>query len=95
MWGPAASSPESHRFGRYAMTTTTSTAAVVYAPGLVDPEHVALSGFLGGYRGLTRDAYPLASASSWRSVTDAISACSRYAAATSRPSDGSSRRTVG
>lgn len=41
------------------MTTTTSTAVVVYDPGQVDPEHVALAGFLGGYRGLTRDAYAL------------------------------------
>jgi len=41
------------------MTTTASTAVVVYDPGLVDPEHVALAGFLGGYRGLTRDAYGL------------------------------------
>jgi excisionase family DNA binding protein len=41
------------------MTTTTSTAVVVYDPGPVDPEHVALAGFLGGYRGLTRDAYAL------------------------------------
>lgn len=59
MWGPVASSPESHRLGRYAMTTTASTAVVVYDPGSVDPEHVALAGFLGGYRGLTRDAYAL------------------------------------
>jgi hypothetical protein len=37
MWGPVALSPESHRLGRYAMTTTTaSTAVVVYDPGLVD-----------------------------------------------------------
>jgi len=41
------------------MTTTASTAVVVYDPGLVDPEHVALAGFRGGYRGLTRDAYVL------------------------------------
>ena len=41
------------------MTTIISTAVVVYDPGLVDPEHVALDGFLGGYRGLTRDAYAL------------------------------------
>ena len=59
MWGPVASSLESHRLGRYAMTTTASTAVVVYDPGLVDPEHVALAGLLGGYRGLTRDAYAL------------------------------------
>ena len=41
------------------MTTIPSTAVVVYDPDLVDPEHVALAGFLGGYRGLTRDAYAL------------------------------------
>jgi site-specific recombinase XerD len=39
--------------------TTTSTAIVVYDPELAGPEHVALAGFLGGYRGLTRDAYAL------------------------------------
>ena len=41
------------------MTTNPSTAVVVYDPALVDPERVALAGFLGGYRGLTRDAYAL------------------------------------
>ncbi len=41
------------------MTTVPSTAVVVYDPDLIDPEHVALAGFLGGYRGLTRDAYAL------------------------------------
>jgi hypothetical protein len=41
------------------MTTIPSTAVVVYDPDLVDSEHVALAGFLGGYRGLTRDAYAL------------------------------------
>jgi integrase/recombinase XerD len=41
------------------MTAIPSTAVVVYDPGLVDPEHVARAGFLGGYRGLTRDAYAL------------------------------------
>ncbi len=41
------------------MTTIPSTAVVVYNPDLVDSEHVALAGFLGGYRGLTRDAYAL------------------------------------
>ena len=56
MWGPVASSPESHRLGRNAMTTTTSTAVVVCDLGPVDLEHVALAGFLGGYRGLNRDA---------------------------------------
>ena len=39
--------------------TTTSTAIVVYDPELAGPEHIALAGFLGGYRGLTRDAYAL------------------------------------
>jgi integrase/recombinase XerD len=41
------------------MTIIPSTAVVVYEPDLVDPEHVALAGFLGGYRGLTRDTYAL------------------------------------
>ena len=57
--GPVASCPGSRRLRRYATTTATSTAVVVYDPGLVDPEHVALEGFLGGYRGLTRDACAL------------------------------------
>lgn len=39
------------------MTATASTAVAVYDPGLVDPEHLTLAGFLGGYRGLTGDAY--------------------------------------
>ncbi len=58
MWGPVASSPESHPLGRYPMTTT-STSIVVYDPELAGPERIALAGFLGGYRGLTRDAYAL------------------------------------
>jgi hypothetical protein len=41
------------------MTTIASTAVVVYDPGPVDPEHVSLAGFLGGYRGLTREAHAL------------------------------------
>jgi integrase/recombinase XerD len=41
------------------MTPIPSTAVVVYDADLVDSEHVALAGFLGGYRGLTRDAYAL------------------------------------
>jgi len=57
--GPGRLVSESHRLGRYAMTTVASTAVVVFDPGLIDPEHVALAGFLGGYRGLTRDAYAL------------------------------------
>lgn len=40
-------------------TIPATTAVVVYDPGRLDPEHVALAGFLGGYRGLTRDAYAL------------------------------------
>lgn len=39
--------------------TTTSAAIVVYNPELAGPKHIALAGFLGGYRGLTRDAYAL------------------------------------
>lgn len=41
------------------MTTADSTAVVVYDPDVFNPEHLALAGFLGGYRGLTRDAYAL------------------------------------
>jgi len=41
------------------MSTNPSTAIVVYDPERANPEHVALAGFLGGYRGLTRDAYAL------------------------------------
>jgi integrase/recombinase XerD len=41
------------------MTTIPSTAVVVYDAGLVDSEHMALAGFLGGYRGLTREASAL------------------------------------
>jgi integrase/recombinase XerD len=41
------------------MATTPSAAIVVYDPALAGPEHIALAGFLGGYRGLTRDAYAL------------------------------------
>src|ERR1035437_5490207 len=59
IWGPVASSPESHRLGRYPMTTIPSAAIVVYDPELAGPEHVTLAGFLGGYRGLPRDAYAL------------------------------------
>jgi site-specific recombinase XerD len=39
--------------------TTTTTAVVVYDPERADPEKLALSGFLGGYRALTRQAYDL------------------------------------
>ena len=39
--------------------TTTTTAVVPYDPERADPEKLALSGFLGGYRGLTREAYEL------------------------------------
>lgn len=39
--------------------TDTSTTIVVRDPESAGPEHVALAGFLGGYRGLTRDAYAL------------------------------------
>jgi integrase/recombinase XerD len=39
--------------------STTTTAVVPYDPERADPEKLALSGFLGGYRGLTRQAYDL------------------------------------
>jgi len=41
------------------MTTNPSTAVVVYDPDRADPEKLALAAFLGGYRGLTRNAYAL------------------------------------
>jgi len=41
------------------MTTSPATAVVLYDPDRTDPERLALAGFLGGYRGLTRDAYAL------------------------------------
>jgi integrase/recombinase XerD len=41
------------------MTNIASTSVVVYDPDRVDPAHVALAGFLGGYRGLTCDALDL------------------------------------
>jgi hypothetical protein len=56
IWGPVASSSSPTDSGGIPMTTNPSTALVVYDPDRVDPEHVALAGFLGGYRGLTRDA---------------------------------------
>ena len=77
------------------MTTIISTAVVVYDPGLVDPEHVALAGFLGGYRGLTRDAYALDLCQFVAFAIDATWACSRSAGVTSRPSDASSKLGVG
>lgn len=43
--------------GGTAMTVT--TALVLYDPERADPEKLALAGFLGGYGGLTRDAYDL------------------------------------
>jgi integrase/recombinase XerD len=39
--------------------TTTSTAIVPFDPVFADPKRLALSGFLAGYSGLTRDAYEL------------------------------------
>lgn len=39
--------------------TATSTAVAVVDPAFSDAEQFALSGFLAGYRGLTRDAYAL------------------------------------
>src|SRR5216683_5790037 len=46
--------------GRYPMTTTTpSTAIVPVEPVFSDQERLALAGFLAGYSGLTREAYAL------------------------------------
>jgi hypothetical protein len=41
------------------MTATTTTALVPLQPAFSDAERLALAGFLAGYRGLTREAYPL------------------------------------
>jgi integrase/recombinase XerD len=40
-------------------TKTPSSAVVLFDPVFADPERMALSGFLAGYSGLTRDAYAL------------------------------------
>src|SRR5215467_14522728 len=41
------------------MTTTTTAALVPIQPAFTNAERLALAGFLAGYRGLTREAYPL------------------------------------
>jgi hypothetical protein len=75
--------------------TTTSTAIVVYDPELAGPEHIALAGFLGGYRGLTRDAYALDLRQFVAFCDERHWACSRSGEATSRPTDGSWKLGVG
>ena len=40
-------------------TAAPSTALATIQPAFTDAERVALAGFLAGYRGLTREAYPL------------------------------------
>jgi hypothetical protein len=40
-------------------TAVPSTALVSIQPVYTDAEHLALAGFLAGYRGLTREAYAL------------------------------------
>ena len=40
-------------------TAAPSTALATIQPAFTDAERIALSGFLAGYRGLTRDAYAL------------------------------------
>lgn len=74
-----------------AMITSPTTAVVVYDPERADPEKLALAGILGGYRGLTRDAYALdlrqfASFCEVRHL-----GCAMSADPTSRPTDESSR----
>jgi hypothetical protein len=39
--------------------TATTTALVMIQPAFTDAERLALTGFLAGYRGLTREAYAL------------------------------------
>ena len=41
------------------MIATATTALVPIQPAFSDAERLALAGFLAGYRGLTREAYPL------------------------------------
>ena len=41
------------------ITAAASTALVTIQPAFTDAERLALAGFLAGYRGLTREAYPL------------------------------------
>ena len=38
---------------------TSSTALVTIQPAFTNPERLALTGYLAGYRGLTREAYAL------------------------------------
>ena len=40
-------------------TTSTSTAVAAVEPVFTEPERLALAGFLAGYTGMTREAYPL------------------------------------
>jgi hypothetical protein len=40
-------------------TAALSTALATIQPAFTNAERLALAGFLAGYRGLTRDAYPL------------------------------------
>ena len=40
-------------------TAAPSTALAAIQPAFTDAERLALAGFLAGYRGLTREAYPL------------------------------------
>jgi hypothetical protein len=42
--------------GRSLMAVSTSTALVPVDPVFTDVEHLALAGFLAGYRGSTREA---------------------------------------
>src|SRR5271166_2948711 len=59
--GPvAAQPPGSQPTGRCPMTAmTSSTALVTIQPAFTNPERLALTGYLAGYRGLTREAYAL------------------------------------
>ena len=75
-------------------TTTISTAVEVRAPRFSAQEEHALVGFLGGYTGLTREAYAL-DLRQYVGAQNIESDCSVRAAPTSKPLAGTLRHRVG
>ena len=67
-------------------TTSTSTAVTVVESVFTEPERLALTGFLAGYSGLTREAYAWTCASSPPGALSITCCCSRPAAPTSSAS---------
>ena len=74
---------------------TASTSLVPVQPVFTDAERLALSGFLAGYRGLTREAYTLDLRSSPAGAAAGLCRCSRSAAPTSRRSPGKWKHAAG